>query len=99
APGSSDRRRRSAPPWPSGPAGCRARCRRGASSAAASSSFQAGPALLRALARRRLASDQMVGVLAGWLGMTNRHHTPYWGVVLYTAMSAAVVLAAAAQDQ
>jgi hypothetical protein len=67
--------------------------------AAASSSFQAGPGLLRALARRRLASGQVVGVLAGWLGKTNRHHTPYWGVVLYTAMSAAVVVAAAAQDQ
>ncbi len=41
----------------------------------------------------------MVGVLAGWLGTTNRHHTPYWGVVLCAAMSAAVVVAAGARDQ
>jgi hypothetical protein len=67
--------------------------------AAASSSFQAGPGLLRALARRRLASGQVVGVLAGWLGTTNRHHTPYWGVVFYAVMSAVVVLAAGARDQ
>jgi hypothetical protein len=67
--------------------------------AAASSSFQAGPGLLRALARRTLATGQVVGVLAGWLGTTNRHHTPYWGVVLYAVMSALVVIAAGAQDQ
>jgi hypothetical protein len=67
--------------------------------AAASSSFQAGPGLLRALARRRLATGQVVGLLAGWLGTTNRHYTPYWGVVLYTGASVAVVLAAGAQDQ
>ncbi|MDQ6901126.1 MAG: hypothetical protein M3072_16795 [Candidatus Dormibacteraeota bacterium] len=67
--------------------------------AAASSSFQAGPALLRALARRRLASGRVVGVLASWLRITNRHHTPYWGVVLYAAMSGAVVVAPGAQDQ
>lgn len=67
--------------------------------AAASSSFQAGPGLLRALSRRRLASGQVVGVLAPWLGTTNRHHTPYWGVVLYALMSAGVVVAASAQDQ
>jgi hypothetical protein len=67
--------------------------------AAASSSFQAGPGLLRALARRRLPQGRTVGVLAGWLGTTNRHHTPYWGVVLYTVMSAAVVVAAGARDR
>lgn len=67
--------------------------------AAASSSFQAGPGLLRALARRRLDSGQVVGVLAGWLGTTNEHHTPYWGVVMYTLISGVVVLAAGAQDQ
>src|SRR5207302_7341126 len=67
--------------------------------AAASSSFQAGPGLLRALARRQLASGQVVGVLAGWLGRTNRHHTPYWGVVSYAAMPAALVWAALARAQ
>lgn len=67
--------------------------------AAASSSFQAGPGLLRALSRRTLATGETVGVLAGWLGVTNRHHTPYWGVALYTVISALVVIAAGAQDQ
>lgn len=67
--------------------------------AAASSSFQAGPGLLRALARRRLPAGRTVGVLAGWLGTTNRHHTPYWGVVVYGLLSAVVVLVAGAQDQ
>jgi hypothetical protein len=67
--------------------------------AAASSSFQAGPGLLRALARRRLPDGRSVGVLAGWLGSTNRHHTPYWGVVVYTILSAAVVVSAGARDQ
>jgi len=67
--------------------------------AAASSSFQAGPGLLRALARRRLASGQTAGVLAGWLGVTNKHHTPYWGVVLFAVGASAVVLLAGGQDQ
>ena len=67
--------------------------------AAASSSFQAGPGLLRALARRRLPEGRSVGVLAGWLGRTNRHHTPYWGVVVYTVLSGFVVVAAGARDQ
>ena len=50
--------------------------------AAASSSFQAGPGLLKALARRRSAPATRVGILPGFLGTTNRHHTPYWGVVV-----------------
>jgi len=41
--------------------------------AAASSSFQAGPGLLRALAR---AGDS--SLLPAALGKTNRHHTPVW---------------------
>ena len=67
--------------------------------AAASSSFQAGPGLLKALSRRTLASGRRVGVLPELLGASNRHHTPYWGVVLYAIMSAAVILASGAQDQ
>jgi len=67
--------------------------------AAASSSFQAGPGLLRALARRRLPEGGSVGVLAGWLGTTNRHHTPYWGVVVYAILSAVVVVVAGGHDQ
>ncbi len=70
--------------------------------AAASSSFQAGPGLLKALARgqlRQAGSVGSVGVLPPWLGRTNRHHTPYWGVVVCLLMSAGVVTVAGARDQ
>jgi hypothetical protein len=63
--------------------------------AAASSSFQAGPGLLKALARGGVG----VGVLPSWLGRTNRHHTPYWGVVVFLAVSAVIVGAASAREQ
>ncbi len=74
--------------------------------AAASSSFQAGPGLLKALARRD-PSDESVdserspvtGVLPHWLGRTNKHHTPYVGVVLYLLVSAVVVVVAQAREQ
>ena len=67
--------------------------------AAASSSFQAGPGLLKALARRTLASGEPTGILHSRLGQANRHHTPYWAVLLFTVVSAVVVLAAGAHDQ
>jgi amino acid transporter len=67
--------------------------------AAASSSFQAGPRLLKALARRRSPDGNGVGILPGSFGATNTHHTPYWGVVLFLAVSAAVTAAAGARDQ
>lgn len=67
--------------------------------AAASSSFQAGPGLLKALARRTHADGQVTGIMATRLGITNRHHTPHWAVVVFLATSAAVVLAAGARDQ
>jgi amino acid transporter len=63
--------------------------------AAASSSFQAGPGLLKALAR----GGAGVGVLPSWLGRTNRHHTPYWGVVVFLVVSTAIVIAAASREQ
>ncbi len=63
--------------------------------AAASSSFQAGPGLLKALARGGVG----VGVLPGWLGQTNRHHTPYWGVVVFLAGSVVIVVAAGGREQ
>lgn len=66
--------------------------------AAASSSFQAGPGLLKALARRT-REGQTTGILHPRLGVTNKHHTPYWAVVLFLATSAVVVLAAGAHDQ
>jgi amino acid transporter len=67
--------------------------------AAASSSFQAGPGLLKALSRRTQVGGEETGVLHPRLGTTNAHHTPYWAVVLFFVISAAVVLAAGAHDQ
>ena len=67
---------------------------------AASSSFQAGPGLLKALARHPAASGEgPTGILPVWMGRINRHYTPYWGVVLYLLIAAAVVIAVDAQDQ
>lgn len=74
--------------------------------AAAASSFQAGPGLLKALSRRDpqdleplTERSPVTGVLPHWLGCTNRHHTPYIGVVLYLAVSAVVVIVAGAREQ
>jgi amino acid transporter len=67
--------------------------------AAASSSFQAGPGLLRALSRHVRADGRTVGILHPRLGAVNRHHTPYWAVLLFLVVSALVVLAAGAHDQ
>jgi amino acid transporter len=67
--------------------------------AAASSSFQAGPGLLKALAQHTAPGGQTTGILPGWLGRTNRHHTPYWGVLLFTLATAAVTTAAGGHDQ
>ena len=65
--------------------------------AAASSSFQAGPGLLKALARR--TSEGAPGLLPPRLGLVNRHHTPVAAVVAYAAISAAIVLIAGGQEQ
>jgi hypothetical protein len=67
--------------------------------AAASSSFQAGPGLLKALARHTRGNGEEVGILAPALGRTNRHHTPYWSVVVYLVIAAVVVVAAGGRDQ
>ncbi|HEX3609977.1 MAG TPA: amino acid permease [Solirubrobacterales bacterium] len=67
--------------------------------AAASSSFQAGPGLLKALSRRTREDGHSSGILHPRLGTANRHHTPYWAVLAFLLVSAAVVLAAGAQDQ
>jgi hypothetical protein len=63
--------------------------------AAASSSFQAGPGLLKALS----VGGGGVGVLPPPLARANRHHTPYWGVVVFLAISALIVVAAGAREQ
>ncbi|WP_307791358.1 amino acid permease [Streptomyces actuosus] len=63
--------------------------------AAASSSFQAGPGLLKALA----GTMDAPGVLPPVLGRTNRHHTPFWSVVVYLAAAALIIVAAAGEEQ
>jgi hypothetical protein len=63
--------------------------------AAASSSFQAGPGLLKALARGGGGAE----VLPGFLSLRNRHHTPYWGVGVFLAAAAILVVAAGGQEQ
>jgi len=65
--------------------------------AAAASSFQAGPGLLKALARTGPRGED--GLLPRRLGETNRHHTPVAAVVVYAAISAAIILAASGQEQ
>jgi hypothetical protein len=62
--------------------------------AAASSSFQAGPGLLKAL-----ASGSGVGVLPSTFGSSNRHHTPYVGLAVFLLVSAALVVGAGGHEQ
>jgi hypothetical protein len=63
--------------------------------AAASSSFQAGPGLLKALAR----GGDGAGILPAFLSRRNRHHTPYYGVAAFLGAAAIMVLAAGGQEQ
>ena len=63
---------------------------------AASSSYQAGPGLLKALAR---GGGGGLGILPAPLGRTNHHHTPYWSVVVYLVISWIVITAAGAHEQ
>ena len=65
--------------------------------AAAASSFQAGPGVLKALAREGPKGEP--GLLPARLGTTNQHHTPVDGVVLYAVISAAIILIASGQEQ
>ena len=62
---------------------------------AASSSFAAGPGLLKALSR----TPGHLGILPASLGKTNAHHTPYWAVVVFLGASCACVLAAQGKEQ
>jgi hypothetical protein len=65
--------------------------------AAASSSFQAGPGLLKALARLGPRGEE--GLLPRTLGHTNEHHTPVAAVVVYVVISAAIIVAAGGHEQ
>ncbi len=66
---------------------------------AASSSFQAGPGLLKALARSATPGESLHGLLPTIFGRMNKHHVPLAGVLLFFVLSAAVVAAGGAQDQ
>jgi hypothetical protein len=65
--------------------------------AAAASSFQAGPGVLKALARTGPSGEE--GLLPKPLGRTNQHHTPVAGVVLYALISAGIICIASGQEQ
>lgn len=67
--------------------------------AAASSSFQAGPGLCKALARQQHPDGTNTGILPRWLGRTNAHHTPYWGVAMFLAAAVLVTAVAGGRDQ
>lgn len=66
--------------------------------AAASSSFQAGPGLLKALAVHP-SKVSAVGILPAAFGRVNSRHTPYWGLVVFALLSMVVVAAGRADDQ
>lgn len=66
---------------------------------AASSSFQAGPGLFKALARQRHSNGTSTGILPAWLGRTNIHHTPYWGVLVFMIAAGVMTVAAGGRDQ
>ncbi|MBG6213837.1 MAG: amino acid permease [Cryobacterium sp.] len=67
--------------------------------AAASSSFQAGPGMLKALARHAGADGELVGILPAALARTNGRHAPVWGVVLFTVLAVIITIIAGANDQ
>ena len=67
--------------------------------AAGASALQAGPGLLKALAREQTGDDEVTGILPGWLGRTNHHYTPFWSVLVYGILATVVVLAALADEQ
>ncbi len=66
---------------------------------AASSSFQAGPGLLKALARHTNPGAANHGVLPSFLGQVNAHHVPFIGVLVFLGLSGAVVAAAEGEEQ
>ncbi len=63
--------------------------------AAASSSFQAGPGLLKALA----GGIGERGILPASLARANKHHTPYWSVVVFLVASAVIIVGGGGREQ
>jgi hypothetical protein len=66
---------------------------------ATSSSLQAGPGLLKALARHEHEDGSSTGILPPALGVTNAMHTPYWAVLVFVLLAGSVVVAADGRDQ
>jgi len=66
---------------------------------AASSSFQAGPGLLKALARTKHSDGETFGILNHRLGVINKYYTPYISVILFLIISALICVAVNASDQ
>jgi len=66
---------------------------------ATSSSLQAGPGLLKALARHPGPDGSGTGILTSWLWPTNSHHTPYRAVLVFVVLAGTVVLATGGRDQ
>jgi Amino acid permease len=64
--------------------------------AAAASSFQAGPGLLKALAR---SAGGQAPLLPAPLGRLNRHHTPVLAVIVYAVIAMAIIVVASGQEQ
>ena len=67
--------------------------------AAASSSFQAGPGLLKALAEHDDGKGKEVGVLPSVFGRVNTRLAPVWGVALFAVLAIIVTTLAGGDDQ
>jgi amino acid transporter len=67
--------------------------------AATSSSLQAGPGLLKALARHPGPDGAQAGILTSWLWPTNSRHVPYRAVLVFVVLAGIVVLATGGRDQ
>ncbi len=63
--------------------------------AAASSSLQAGPGLMKALAK----GSGGIGILPAGLGRVNNYRTPYASLALFVAIAAGLIVAADAKEQ
>lgn len=66
---------------------------------AASSSFQAGPGLLKALASGGGGKEDDGGPLPELLGRTNSRHAPTWGTLLFAILAAVLAAAAGGSEQ
>ncbi|SFE49235.1 hypothetical protein [Blastococcus tunisiensis] len=67
--------------------------------AATSSSLQAGPGLLKALARHPEPDGTQAGILTSWLWPTNARHVPFRAVLVFVVLAGVVVLATGGRDQ